>query len=77
MTGREHLATVNREFATNEAKEFYQKIAPYYDLRNSGNLVSTHLSTVARLQAIRDQHSSLRVLDLGGGTGKLIAIHFF
>ncbi len=72
-----HMAVVDREYAVDRARDFYQQIAPYYDLRNSGNLVSTHLSTVARLQAIRARRSSLQVLDLGGGTGKLIAIHFF
>ncbi|MCA1707516.1 MAG: class I SAM-dependent methyltransferase [Actinobacteria bacterium] len=71
------MAVVDREYAVDRARDFYQEIAPYYDLRNSGNLVSTHLSTVARLQAIRARRSPLRVLDIGGGTGKLIAIHFF
>lgn len=73
------MTVVDREYAVNQARDFYQEIAPNYDLRNSGNLVSTHLSTVAQLQAIRAQRSPLplRVLDLGGGTGKLIAIHFF
>lgn len=71
------MAVVDREYAVDRARDFYQEIAPYYDLRNSGNLVSTHLSTVAQLQAIRARRSPLRVLDLGGGTGKLIAIHFF
>ena len=71
------MAGVDHEYAVDRARDFYQQIAPYYDLRNSGNLVSTHLSTVARLQAIRARRSSLQVLDLGGGTGKLIAIHFF
>jgi SAM-dependent methyltransferase len=68
---------VEREYAVDRAKHFYQEIASYYDLRNSGNLVSTHLETVAQIQAIRSQRSRVRLLDLGGGTGKLIAIHFF
>jgi ubiquinone/menaquinone biosynthesis C-methylase UbiE len=74
---RESGAVVDRSYTADRAKDFYQEIAPYYDLRNSGNLVSTHLETVAQIQAIRSQRSILRVLDLGGGTGKLIAIHFF
>ena len=65
-----------REYTTSQARDFYQEIAPNYDLRNSGNLVFTHLATAAAIQAIRAQRSSLRVLDLGGGTGKLIAVHF-
>src|SRR5262249_59132759 len=69
--------TLDRHYTTDRARDFYQEIAPNYDLRNSGNLVSTHLATVATIQRLRAQRSSLRVLDLGGGTGKLIAIHFF
>jgi len=67
----------DREFPVHRAQGFYQEVAPNYDLRNSGNLVQTHLATVAQLQQLRAQRSSLRVLDLGGGTGKLIAIAFF
>jgi SAM-dependent methyltransferase len=66
-----------REYTVDRARDFYQEIAHNYDLRNSGNLVSTHLATVAQLQVIRTQRPTLRVLDLGGGTGKLIAVHFF
>lgn len=68
---------VAREYTVDRAKDFYQEIAPYYDLRNSGDLVSTHLQTVAQIQAIRARRPTLRMLDLGGGTGKQIAIHFF
>jgi SAM-dependent methyltransferase len=67
----------DREYTTDLARDFYQEIAPNYDLRNSGNLVSTHLATVDAIQRLGAQRSALRVLDLGGGTGKLIAIPFF
>ncbi|WP_239332343.1 class I SAM-dependent methyltransferase [Frankia sp. CiP3] len=70
-------SVLRREYGVDRAQDFYQEIASNYDLRNSGNLVSTHLTTVAQLQTIREQKSILRILDLGGGTGKLIAIHFF
>lgn len=70
-------AAPQREYGVDQSRDFYQEIASNYDLRNSGNLVSTHLATVAQLQAIRDQRPGLKVLDLGGGTGKVIAIHFF
>lgn len=75
----EPAEVVDHEYPVERAVDFYQKITPNYDLRNSGNLVSTHLATVAQLQAARAQRPTLplRVLDLGGGTGKLIAIHFF
>lgn len=54
---------VDREYTVERAKDFYQEIAPSYDLRNSGNLVSTHLATVAQLQEARAQRPTLRVLD--------------
>ena len=71
------MAVVDREYIVDRARDFYQEIAPNYDLRNSRNLVATHLATLVQLQVIRARRSTLRVLDLGGGTGKLIAIHFF
>jgi ubiquinone/menaquinone biosynthesis C-methylase UbiE len=77
LVGADGAAPVDREYGVDRARDFYQEIARSYDLRNSGNLVSTHLATVAQLQAIRSRCSTLRVLDLGGGTGKLIAVHFF
>ena len=33
-----YMAVVDREYAVDRSRDFYQKIAPYYDLRNSGNL---------------------------------------
>jgi SAM-dependent methyltransferase len=70
-------APVDREYCVARARDFYQKIARNYDLRSSGNLGLTQLATLAQIQAIRSRRSSLRVLDLGGGTGKMIAVHFF
>jgi ubiquinone/menaquinone biosynthesis C-methylase UbiE len=68
---------VDREYPVCAARDFYQLISAHYDLRNSRNLTATHLETVKRLLAIRSRRDSLRVLDLGGGTGKLIAVQFF
>jgi ubiquinone/menaquinone biosynthesis C-methylase UbiE len=72
-----HHSVGRREYTVEYARDFYQEIAESYDLRNSGNLVATHLETVKQLQTIRAERSLLKVLDLGGGTGKQIAIHFF
>ncbi|QXJ20897.1 class I SAM-dependent methyltransferase [Actinomadura graeca] len=71
------IPRVDREYGVDRAHDFYQKIARNYDLRNSGNLGLTQLATVAQIQALRSKRSSLRVLDLGGGTGKMIAVQFF
>jgi SAM-dependent methyltransferase len=70
-------APVDREYSVARSRDFYQKIARNYDLRSPGNLGLTQLATLAQIQAIRSRRSSLRVLDLGGGTGKMIAVHFF
>ncbi|GAB3431328.1 class I SAM-dependent methyltransferase [Flindersiella endophytica] len=70
-------APVDREYRVTQARDFYQKIARNYDLRSSGNLGLTQLAALAQIQAVRSQRSRLRVLDLGGGTGKMIAVHFF
>lgn len=67
-------------FEVDDAKNFYQSIAPNYDQRNSVNLLATHLETIIRiqkLQKLRADNPALRVLDLGGGTGQNIATHFF
>jgi ubiquinone/menaquinone biosynthesis C-methylase UbiE len=64
-------------FETPEAKQFYHAIARNYDERNSANLLATQFETITRLQIARDAKPSLRVLDLGGGTGQNIATHFF
>jgi ubiquinone/menaquinone biosynthesis C-methylase UbiE len=72
-----HAGDDTREYGVERANDFYQLIATRYDLRNSGNLVQTHLAALAELRAIRKRRDGMAVLDLGGGTGKLIAVHFF
>jgi len=67
----------DQEFDAHHARDFYHEVASVYDTRNSGNLVSTHLATISRIQAMRATRSTLQVLDLGGGTGNPIATHFF
>jgi SAM-dependent methyltransferase len=75
--------TFDRVFDPGHAWEFYQDAAPEYDRRNSANLQRTHLATVDRMKAIweakqaRTGDPALRVLDLGGGTGKLVATMFY
>ncbi|MFI6903682.1 class I SAM-dependent methyltransferase [Nonomuraea sp. NPDC050394] len=64
-------------FETTQARDFYQAIAPNYDQRNSANLLETHRAVIRLLVGLRDAKPSLRVLDLGGGSGKNVATHFF
>jgi ubiquinone/menaquinone biosynthesis C-methylase UbiE len=67
----------DREFGVDQCVEFYNLIAPHYDERNSGELITTHLETVRRIKMVRADRADLRVLDLGGGTGMYIAMSFF
>jgi SAM-dependent methyltransferase len=66
----------DKVFEPSEAKEFYGAIAPYYDERNSLNLIATHMETTARIEKVRAHKAGLRILDLGGGTGQYIATCF-
>jgi SAM-dependent methyltransferase len=65
-----------RLFSTLEAELFYSLVAPSYDIRNTGPLLSTQFVTRAKIQRARAGRQSLDVLDLGGGTGREIATHF-
>jgi ubiquinone/menaquinone biosynthesis C-methylase UbiE len=75
--GSARPAAFDREFDVQAARVFYEEIAPNYDERNSGNLLATHMETITRINQVRANKPALRVLDLGGGTGKNIATHFF
>ena len=59
------------------AQEFYQAVATRYDQRNSGPFLATQREVVRRISTRLAEGRSLRVLDLGGGTGREIATHFF
>jgi ubiquinone/menaquinone biosynthesis C-methylase UbiE len=64
-------------FEVADAAQFYQEIAPNYDQRNSGNLLATHMEVITRIDQARKLKPALRVLDLGGGTGRSVATYFF
>ena len=67
----------DREFTVDQAKEFYEAIAPHYDQRNSGKLIArTHRVAARFIKELQTERSSLRVLDLGGGTGVHVASWF-
>ncbi len=58
------------------AKEFYNAIAGSYDQRNSSELLATHRAVISCLTPALDDNPA-DILDLGGGTGQLIAHRFF
>ena len=64
-------------YPTEDALKFYSAIAEGYDSRNSPSLQKSHLCTLEKIESFLGQKNNWSVLDLGGGTGKLIALHFF
>jgi ubiquinone/menaquinone biosynthesis C-methylase UbiE len=66
-----------REFDVREAARFYREIAQNYDQRNSAKLLATHMEVITRIDHARKAKPTLRVLDLGGGTGQNVATYFF
>ena len=64
------------EFSVDQAREFYENIAPHYDQRNSGKLIRTHRQTTYIIKQFQEVRPELHVLDLGAGTGVHIASSF-
>jgi ubiquinone/menaquinone biosynthesis C-methylase UbiE len=71
------VATTTRTFEVRDAAQFYREIASNYDQRNSDKLLDTHLEVITRIDQARKMKPALRVLDLGGGTGRNVATYFF
>jgi ubiquinone/menaquinone biosynthesis C-methylase UbiE len=71
------VAASERAFEVSEAGQFYQAIAPNYDQGNSARLLATHMEVITRIDHARKANPALRVLDLGGGTGRNVATYFF
>lgn len=67
----------DRIYDTDSAKDFYAAIAPLYDARNSSFLLQTHRKVIARIGEHLETRETWHVLDLGAGTGQLVASHFF
>lgn len=59
------------------ALEFYNRIAESYDKRNSPPLLRVYEQVIQAVERARQSGSGIAVLDLGGGTGKGVAHHFF
>jgi ubiquinone/menaquinone biosynthesis C-methylase UbiE len=71
------VPTFDKEYAIQSARTFYDAIAYEYDQRNSPALLRTHEQVIRSIKATVDGRQNPAVLDLGGGTGKLVAQHFF
>jgi len=60
-----------------DQKDFYDRIASHYDERNTSYLLETHRAVIAEVSEFAAQQKTVEVLDIGCGTGRLIATHFF
>lgn len=64
-------------YSTSRARDFYGAIAKEYDARNSTFLLQTHREVIDRIKERLSKNEAWHVLDLGGGTGRQIASHFY
>ena len=71
------VSSAGRVYEVAVAAQFYQEIAPNYDARNTARLLATHMEVITRIDQARRVKPDLRVLDLGGGTGRNVATNFF
>jgi len=60
-----------------DSKKFYDAISSQYDQRNSASLLRTHEQVIRSIKQAVERRANVKLLDLGGGTGKLVAHHFF
>ncbi|CAH8239717.1 hypothetical protein VAEU17_6430001 [Vibrio aestuarianus] len=65
------------KYTLDRCSEFYNKISPTYDERNTKYLIDSHLIVTEKISELLSSRGELGVLDLGGGTGRTIATHFY
>jgi ubiquinone/menaquinone biosynthesis C-methylase UbiE len=73
----DHRPKFDRVFEPNDSVKFYAEIADQYDVRNTEELLQTHRAVVTEIEEHVKSRETALVLDLGGGTGRGIADHFF
>ena len=76
-TGAKGKSPFDHVYSTNKARDFYNAVAKSYDARNSTFLLHTHREVIRRIKEYVKDRDGWHVLDLGGGTGQLIASHFY
>lgn len=77
IESKQENTAFDETYDTDDASSFYASVAPYYDHRNSTFLLQTHRQVIARIREHLNGKTTWHVLDLGAGTGQLIASHFF
>lgn len=71
------IPSFDRGYGVQHSKAFYDTIASRYDQRNSPSLLRTHEQVITSIKKATIGRKASKILDLGGGTGKLVAHHFF
>ena len=67
----------DRVYGLSEAKEFYERVAYQYDQRNTELRYKAHQKTVGAIrERVEGRDREFTVVDLGCGTGKIIASSF-
>ncbi len=69
--------TYDQVYDVRTASAFYDQIAQSYDHRNSQSLLRVYEEVIKVVEKVRVSAPTIEVLDLGGGTGKGVAHHFF
>jgi len=69
--------TYDQVYDVRTASAFYDQIAESYDQRNSQSLLRVYEEVIKVVERVRVSAPSIEVIDLGGGTGKGVAHHFF
>lgn len=67
---------VRTVYSPDKALDFYARIADHYDQRNTRFLYDAHSSIISQLRTLLDSGNYIGVIDVGCGTGRLIASHF-
>jgi ubiquinone/menaquinone biosynthesis C-methylase UbiE len=64
-------------YGLDRSVDFYNRISSIYDARNSEQLLETHMRIIHLINHETKNNAEFRILDIGGGTGKIIATQFF
>ncbi|MDN3581753.1 class I SAM-dependent methyltransferase [Mucilaginibacter flavus] len=64
-------------FTAENAVEFYNIISDKYDERNTNQIFETHKKIIELISNKAQKDEGIKILDIGGGTGRLVAFHFF
>ena len=67
----------DRLFQPSESVEFFDLIADQYDARNTSFVLDAHKQIIREISPLVDKQERTNVLDVGSGTGRAIALHYF